>query len=260
MKWSNLLLLTPFLYVVAERSAESLDPPPFPTEQGAAAPDFDYVAIIDLGSTGSRVHLHAYEWASTACFGKGAVHLTMPGWAYKTKPGLANLWQTLETNKTEKESSVLDSLEKYFNPIKEYLHKALRNEDRERTVLLLRATGGFRYLHPDDQERALDLAGRVVSKWGIKHKRSWAKVLTGDEEGAYSWLAINQLARRFYEPFEHVQLHPRLIAEGEHADENPLPGSWLKDNWRAEAQGESKMSIDTCHHHNHPSQALLEER
>lgn len=220
-----------------ERSQPSIDPPPTPKSLGADAPDLDYAVILDVGSTGTRAHIYAYEWRPTECYGRGAVNVFMPGWSKKVKPGLAQLWQTnvIEGQAPKGERDLV--VAKYLSEIKSFLQDVLRREDD--VIIFVRATGGFRALPSEAQQAALDHIYEELSSWGVgRIRRNWVKVLTGDEEGAFSWLAINQLARRFFAPYEHVSLHPLVKGVSEEdKSEGVLPGSWLKDNWKAEASG-----------------------
>eukprot|EP01055_Gregarina_sp_Pseudo9_P001636 Gregarina_sp_Pseudo_9__1635@NODE_20_length_5835_cov_12_005003_g18_i0_p2_GENE_NODE_20_length_5835_cov_12_005003_g18_i0NODE_20_length_5835_cov_12_005003_g18_i0_p2_ORF_typecomplete_len538_score107_91GDA1_CD39/PF01150_17/1_8e54_NODE_20_length_5835_cov_12_005003_g18_i01231736 len=234
IKFLSLFLAT---CCVAERSQSSIDPPPTPQSMGASAPDLDYAVVLDVGSTGTRAHIHAYDWKPTECFGRGAVHVFMPGWSQKVKPGLAQLWQTkvVEGQAPQSERRLL--VGNYLSEVRAFVTDVLRREDE--VIWFVRATGGFRGLSAEAQQEALDYVYEELASWGLgKIRRSWVKVLSGDEEGAFSWLAINQLARRFFDPFEHVALHPLVKGVSEEdKSEGPLPGSWLKDNWKAEASG-----------------------
>eukprot|EP01054_Gregarina_sp_Poly1_P007956 Gregarina_sp_Poly_1__7955@NODE_454_length_8271_cov_214_627864_g368_i1_p2_GENE_NODE_454_length_8271_cov_214_627864_g368_i1NODE_454_length_8271_cov_214_627864_g368_i1_p2_ORF_typecomplete_len534_score86_22GDA1_CD39/PF01150_17/1_2e57_NODE_454_length_8271_cov_214_627864_g368_i165978198 len=237
MKFGKWLLLGLGTLCAGERGQSSIDPPPTPRSQGTAAPDFDYAIVLDVGSTGTRAHIHAYEWKPTECWGRGATHILMPGWSYKIKPGLAQLWQThVEEGRAPRIERKL-MLQNYLSDIRAFILDVLRPEDNK--ILFVRATGGFRTLSSEAQQQALEQMYEELRSWEtINVKRSWIKVLSGDEEGAFSWLAINQLARRFFEPYEHVALHPLVKGvSDEDKSEGPLPGSWLKDNWKAEASG-----------------------
>lgn len=217
--------------ITAEQTQASLEPPPEPAFLPFSS--LKYAAVFDVGSTGTRVHVHAYEWKPWECFARGAVRIKMPGWTHKVEPGLAAYYMESLSSLDSKNGTEI--VEKYLAPIRRFMFKSLG--EKYQPILYVRATGGFRYLIKENQARILDDFHRVIDTWHGITKREWLRVLSGDEEGAFSWLAINQLARRFYDTFEHVGLHPHYKPL-ETAD-RPLPGSWLKDNWRAESQGQA---------------------
>lgn len=121
------------------------------------------VGVVDVGSTGSRLHVYAY-----ACNDENANHLKEV-WSNKVSPGFA----TLESNQ-----SVIDT----------YLKNLFAGAPANIPVYFY-ATAGMRLLSYDKQQAYYD----VVQHW-FKHT-SWnlieAKTITGREEGVFAWLAVN---------------------------------------------------------------------
>lgn len=97
-----------------------------------------------------------------------------------------------------------------MGPLEAFVKAHLTPAHLQRTAILMRATGGFRYLSAGEQERSLNVLYRIARRQFPQTflKRENLRVITGVEEGAFSWLALNQLGRRFFDRLEHVSVHP----------------------------------------------------
>lgn len=127
----------------------------------------DCIAVIDAGSTGSRLHIYAYDLDAQ----KTPINIK-EFWSKKIKPGIA----TIEANKTTIESylgtlfsdaPVVDKIPVYFY-----------------------ATAGMRLLTKPKQDQYYGL----LKDW-FAHHAQWqlksAKTISGQVEGLYGWLAVN---------------------------------------------------------------------
>lgn len=124
------------------------------------------VAIVDAGSTGSRVHLYTYDLDQS----NSATNIT-ERWSTKVSPGLA----TLDGNQ-DRMNAYLDSL---FPDI-----------GQQRVPVYFYATAGMRLLPQPKQQ---DIYSQVQA--GFAQRSGWnlveAKTITGSDEGLYGWLSVN---------------------------------------------------------------------
>ncbi|PJD92492.1 MAG: multidrug DMT transporter permease [Legionella sp.] len=124
------------------------------------------IAVIDAGSTGSRLHIYAYE---------DNQHLHPESikelWNKKIVPGLAT---------TDSSPKAIDA----------YLSHLLADAPIKKLPVYFYATGGMRLL-PDNKQQ---LYYKQLSLWFEQHKE-WslleAKTIPGEEEGLYDWLSVN---------------------------------------------------------------------
>jgi len=120
------------------------------------------VGVVDVGSTGSRLHVYAYDCDHKI---EGANEV----WFNKITPGYASL---------ESKQSVIDT----------YL-KNLFDGAPEHIPVYFYATAGMRLLPHDQQATYYSAAHHWfdASTWNLME----AKTITGREEGVFAWLAVN---------------------------------------------------------------------
>jgi len=124
------------------------------------------VAIIDAGSTGSRIHVYSYDVDTT----NSPINIT-ERWSKKIKPGFA----TIEAN--------APTIDAYFSTL-------LAGAPSYNLPVYLYATAGMRLLPPSKQQ----VYYYLTRDW-FKNRQNWqlinAKTITGSEEGLLGWLAVN---------------------------------------------------------------------
>lgn len=122
------------------------------------------IAVVDAGSTGSRLHIFSYDTDET----NTPIHIKEL-WNKKTQPGFA----TIEANAIDAYLTILMS----DAPIKQI-------------PVYFYATAGMR-LQPQTKQKNYYAQ---LSNWFTKHTE-WqlkdAKTITGNEEGLYDWLSVN---------------------------------------------------------------------
>ena len=124
------------------------------------------IAVVDAGSTGSRLHLYAYDLDTS----NNPVQISEL-WSKKIKPGLA-------------------SVEPNQHAIDAYLSILFESSPEQHMPVYFYATGGMRLLpHPTQQ-----LYYQAVQQW-FSAEAQWqlmdAKTISGNEEGVFGWLAVN---------------------------------------------------------------------
>lgn len=124
------------------------------------------VAIVDAGSTGSRLHIYAYDLDQT----KTPININEL-WSKKVKPGFA----TLASNQ-----ATIDA----------YLTALFAEAPEENLPVYFYATAGMRLLPQPKQKQFYNLMQKWFanqSRWQLKS----SKTITGSEEGLFGWLAVN---------------------------------------------------------------------
>ncbi|RUR08499.1 multidrug DMT transporter permease [Legionella sp. km772] len=133
------------------------------------------IAIVDAGSTGSRLHIYAYDLDVT----KTPIHIKEL-WNKKITPGFARI---------EANTNTIDS----------YLTILLADSPIKKIPIYFYATAGMRLLPQMKQKKYYD----ELSSWFKKHSE-WqlveAKTITGNEEGLYDWLSVNYHLGNFESP------------------------------------------------------------
>lgn len=124
------------------------------------------IAVVDAGSTGSRLHIYAYDLDSNN--NPTQIH---EQWSKKIKPGLATLDPTQESVNT-------------------YLNNLFEKAPVQHIPVYFYATGGMRLLS-DTKQRSYY---QVLQQW-FSLQTQWqlmeSKTITGGEEGVFGWLAVN---------------------------------------------------------------------
>ncbi|MFC3909344.1 multidrug DMT transporter permease [Legionella dresdenensis] len=124
------------------------------------------VAIVDVGSTGSRLHIYSYDLDATS----SPVAIT-ERWSKKIKPGFA----TIEAN---------------AGSVDAYLSTLFAGAPDYSLPVYFYATAGMRLLPQPKQQQYYSL----VQSW-FKNRQDRqlieAKTITGSEEGLLGWLAVN---------------------------------------------------------------------
>ncbi len=124
------------------------------------------VAVVDAGSTGSRLHIYSYDLDSN-----NNPILIHEQWSKKIKPGFATL------DPTQQKIGV-------------YLNDLFDTAPVQNMPVYFYATAGMRLL-PDTKQRSYYQA---LEQW-FSSQKQWqlmeSKTITGGEEGVYGWLAVN---------------------------------------------------------------------
>lgn len=133
--------------------------------------------IIDAGSTGSRIHI--YAWKPQPCNLSEQPALVMP-----TPLGSQSVGSGVTS---------LDTLNTSLRVLQGYAEQLLANErsDWHRFPLYLLATAGLRRQRPEHRDKVLQALQEDLANWPFYTGPEFVKILSGEEEGAYGWLALN---------------------------------------------------------------------
>ncbi|KTD11791.1 ectonucleoside triphosphate diphosphohydrolase [Legionella gratiana] len=151
----RVLLFISFLFAIVGVHAES-----------PSCSEYQCIAVVDAGSTGSRAHIFAYDLDETNT--PSHIHEI---WSKKIKPGLA----TIEAN---------------ANTIDAYLTILFSGAPIQNMPVYFYATGGMRLIPQTKQK----LYYKEIQNW-FNQQSVWqlieAKTITGNDEALYDWLAVN---------------------------------------------------------------------
>ncbi|KAI7083849.1 putative nucleoside diphosphatase [Hortaea werneckii] len=164
-----------------------------------------YGAVIDAGSSGSRVYV--YEWLKAdAAKSKAAEHddpkrlshlpsvKTKKSWRKKVHPGIS----TFGTKPEEVGSEHLEELVDFALSI-------VPKDEVEDTPIFLLATAGMRLLPNNQREEVLDnvcLYLQKETRFQLPDCGLHIQVIPGETEGLYGWIAANYLLGGFDRPQE----------------------------------------------------------
>lgn len=125
------------------------------------------MAVIDAGSTGTRLHIYSYELDKN----QTPIHIT-ERWSNKISPGIA----TLDANQEN---------------IDQYLRSLFLNAPAgEHLPTYFYATAGMRLLPKPKQQAMYAFIGEWFNGQ-TNMTLAQSKTITGAEEGLYGWLAVN---------------------------------------------------------------------
>ena len=124
------------------------------------------IAVIDAGSTGSRLHVYSYDIDHT----HSPIHINEI-WSKNTKPGFS-------------------SIEPDLNSVGAYLSLLLAGAPVQHVPMYFYATAGMRLLPNANQK----IHYQALERWFLQqqdlHLEAY-KTITGNEEALYDWLAVN---------------------------------------------------------------------
>lgn len=162
--------------------------------------------VIDAGSSGSRLQIYSWKDPNVVLDEQGdVVRDKLPkvekgvqegdDWIMKAEPGLSTFADNPE------------GVHKYLAPLLEHARTQIPPSLESETPLFLLATAGMRLLTPVQQARVLSatckyLKGASTFRIDDESKDgpcgSSVRIITGEEEGLYGWIAVNYLMDGFY--------------------------------------------------------------
>ena len=140
---------------------------------------FQYVVMIDAGSSGCRAHVFRY-----GVFSKGELYVLPKHVSFKAKPGLSSF-----VNNPAAAGISLDPLIKFAKSnIPEHLW--------QETPIFLKATAGLRMLSADKSKAILDSVRAFFKdekSSPFVYRPKHVGIIPGHEEGAFGWISVNYL-------------------------------------------------------------------
>ena len=144
---------------------------------------FSYLAMIDAGSSGCRAHVYRYGKLGTI---SGPLYVLPQHDSKKVKPGLSSF-----ASHPEDAGASLQGLV-------DFMKEQVPEKDWEVTPIWLKATAGLRMLEPAKSEAVLESVRKFLGNKAnspFLFRPSFAKIIPGNEEGGFGWIAYNYLKR-----------------------------------------------------------------
>ncbi|KAK0409796.1 hypothetical protein QR680_004764 [Steinernema hermaphroditum] len=140
-----------------------------------------FACVIDAGSTGTRLHL--YEFSHDINNDSGPFRVEKETFK-EVKPGLSSFAK--EPQKAAESVGVLLDAARATIPKSLWIH----------TPITLKATAGLRLLPDDEADEILDEVDRKVAESGFLTNEDAVGMLSGTDEGVFSWFTLNVLVNR----------------------------------------------------------------
>ena len=146
--------------------------------------------IIDAGSLGSRLHI--YQWNADAAANVLNFPTTDESWTAIMQPGIASF------------AGSPGKVKDHLSSLMQYAQSTLRHEAHlwRSYPIYFKATGGMRQLPHDDREDIInEVRGLLTNRsfCPFHFERKFARIISGEEEAVFSWLAANYLLKSFDE-------------------------------------------------------------
>mmetsp|Transcript_27844 Transcript_27844/g.26676 ORF Transcript_27844/g.26676 Transcript_27844/m.26676 type:complete len:528 (-) Transcript_27844:358-1941(-) len=144
---------------------------------------FSYVAMIDAGSSGCRAHVYRYGKLNSI---EGPLYMLPQHDSKKVKPGLSSF--------AKKPTEAGASLQGLVDFIKTQVPEA----QWVNTPIWLKATAGMRLIPETESVAVLESVREFLGNKKnspFLFRQSWARIISGNEEGGFGWIAFNYLKK-----------------------------------------------------------------
>jgi Golgi apyrase len=156
---------------------------------------YNYIVIIDAGSSGSRVHIYQYPSKELDNVEFPRVSKSGHKWSKKIHPGMS-----------EFASAPKDVGKKHLKQLLKYAEEVVPKSQIPRTPIFVYATGGLRLLKQAESHKILTNACDYITKetdFFLPDCQSHLMVIDGQTEGLFGWLGLNYLIGGIEDPEAH---------------------------------------------------------
>ncbi|QDZ17951.1 putative apyrase [Chloropicon primus] len=153
-----------------------------------------HVLVVDCGSTGTRLNIIGRVGGdegeeSFRAVGWEEFKVPFPGYTPK-KHGYNRLETMPGIHHTA--AGGLKEVKAALEPLLDWAKEALRGSgDLGEVPILLFATAGVRKLEAGKQKALMGHVRHVLSSSGFRFQPEWARIITGEDEGIFSWVSSN---------------------------------------------------------------------
>ncbi|GMH35514.1 hypothetical protein BSKO_03382 [Bryopsis sp. KO-2023] len=158
-----------------------------------------FVIVIDGGSTGTRIYVYSWKEPADPAQDFPKLELIPPSAASSKVPRRLGIraYNRVETLPGLDSFLASDELRtKSLGPLLNWARAVIPSRLWRSTPVFLFGTAGLRNLPTKDREALVSNIGEVLKESGLRFEPSWAKTMTGDEEGMYGWVAVNYTKKR----------------------------------------------------------------
>ena len=175
---------------------------------------YNYIVVLDAGSTGTRVYVYTYldseYMAKHGLLSSGKaisgieiagnlpyVHRDSSYWSKKVRPGLSSFKNDIKKYNDSTQHLASRIGKKGLKKLLKRAQKVVPEDQQYRTPIFLHATAGVRLLEQRDQDALMSAACYYIkthSRFYLPDCASHVRVIDGEEEGLYGWIALNYLA------------------------------------------------------------------
>ncbi|XP_030458732.2 probable apyrase 6 [Syzygium oleosum] len=138
--------------------------------------------VIDAAPSGSRIRLLEFfnegAFPSVAAGGGGG---GSGAESARVRPGLAAFADDPE------------GAGRSISELIKFAKRRVRKKDRAKTKVVLAVSGGLEGLSSGVRGRIMESCRRVLRKSGFMFRDEWARVITGEDEGNFAWVAVNYI-------------------------------------------------------------------
>lgn len=162
---------------------------------------FSYITVVDAGSSGCRAHVYRYGKLGNL---DGRLYILPDHKSLKVKPGLS----TFKENPQDAGKSLQGLID--------FMKEEVPESDWGNTPFFLKATAGLRMLDMKDREAILTSIRKFLGDPSVSpflFKGSWARVIPGNEEGGFGWLAYNYLMKLVGPHKKDASVKPYAVIE-----------------------------------------------
>ena len=156
-------------------------------DDGRTTPETNfYGCMCDAGSSSTRVSV--YTWPQRK---KNNIPVLTEVGRSTTNPGMH----------TMDENQIKDAMENLTNYCRDRIIEISKNHSNvSEANFYLKATAGMRSIPVEEQNKKLDIIRSVIKESELKFLNdSWAKVITGTEEGVFGWIQGNYLNKILFD-------------------------------------------------------------
>lgn len=152
-----------------------------------------YSIFFDSGSSGTRVYIYEITPSTNSQSlpildqAPASTSLIQEKWSLKVTPGISTF------------ASNLDGISGYLKPLIDFVKLKITNtSELAVTPTFLKATAGMRLLPNSDQQNIIAKAKDVLLQSSFYlNSNSSVELISGADEGLYSWIAVNYLSKSF---------------------------------------------------------------
>ncbi|RZC72057.1 hypothetical protein C5167_035230 [Papaver somniferum] len=152
-----------------------------------------FTVVLDCGSTGTRVNV--YEWLGNSTRDNGHPVLLNSFPDHSPNNSLhkdACLYHCMQTEPgLDKFVHNFTGLHSALEPLLHWAEQQIPSERHQDTSIFLLATAGLRRLPSHDAAWILENAEAIVRELPFMRRKTSIRILTGQEEAYYSWIALN---------------------------------------------------------------------